>query len=369
MEQQAKAPIKLHFALSLLLACPFASAQDSTAVSQPKPLTISAYAEVYLAHDFDKPANGRRPDFLYNFDRHGRPSLNLGYAKASYTKGAVRANLALAAGTYMESNYAAEPDILGHLLEANLGVRLDRNGRWWLDAGVMPSHIGFEFAVGKDDWTLTRSLVAENSPYFETGVRLGYTTETGDWQFAVLALNGWQRIHFRDGYTGVSIGTQATYKPSDKVTLNHSAFFGTDTPDTARLFRQYHNIYGIFQLDPKLGLIAGVDIGWQQRSPNGKGMNAWASPVAILRYSPKEKWAMAFRAEYYGDPDGVIVATGTPNGFRTRGMSLNVDYKPIRKMMLRVEGRLLRSRDAIFMKDGQAKNSNASIAVSVAVSL
>jgi hypothetical protein len=233
----------------------------------------------------------------------------------------------------------------------------------------MPSHIGFESAVGKDDWTLTRSLVAENSPYFETGVKLGYTSEKGDWQFALLALNGWQRIRFRDGYTGVSFGTQATWKPSDKVTLNHSAFFGNDTPDTARLFRQYHNLYGVFQLDPKLGLIAGVDIGWQERSPDGKGMNAWASPVAILRYSPKEKWAMALRAEYYADPDGVIVATGTPNGFRTRGMSLNLDHKPIRKMMLRVEGRLLRSRDAIFMKDGQAKNSNASVAVSVAVSL
>ena len=359
--------ISLGLILSILYSS--AQAQDSASASKPKSLTFSAYAEAYFVHDFDRPANGKRPDFLYNFDRHGKPSLNLGFAKASYAKGAVRANLALAAGTYMGSNYAAEPGILRHLLEANMGVRLDRNGRWWLDAGVMPSHIGFESAVGKDDWTLTRSLVAENSPYFETGVRLGYTTEKGDWQFAVLALNGWQRIHFRDGYTGISIGTQATYKPSDKVTLNHSAFFGNDSPDTARLFRQYHNLYGIFQLDPKLGLIAGFDIGWQERSPDGKGMNVWASPVAILRYSPKKKLAMAFRAEYYGDPDGVIVVTGTPNGFRTRGMSLNVDCMPFEKLLLRLEGRLLKSRDPIFNKEGQPKDRNPSVAMSAAFSL
>ena len=166
------------FLLFLLFSCPIlVLAQDSTAVSKPKPLTFSAYAEGYFAHDFDRPANGDRPAFFDHFDRHGKFSLNFGFAKASYAKGAVRANLALESGTYIESNYASEPGMLGHLLEANLGVRLDRNGRWWLDAGVMPSHIGFESNLGKDNWALTYSMVTDNSPLYETGVKLAYSTE------------------------------------------------------------------------------------------------------------------------------------------------------------------------------------------------
>jgi hypothetical protein len=358
------------FLLFLLFSGPIPGlAQDSSVVSKPKPLTFSAYAEGYLVHDFDRPVNGDRPGFFDNFDRHGKLSLNLGFAKASYAKGAVRANLALAAGTYMESNYASEPGMLGHLLEANLGVRLDRNGRWWLDAGVMPSHIGFESNLGKDNMTLTTSIVSDNLPLYETGVMLGYSTEKGDWQFALLALRGWQRIYLPAGYSMVSLGSQITYKPNDRLTLNHSAFFGTDTPDSARLFRQYHNLYGIFQLDPKLGLTVGFDIGWQQRTPHGDGSNAWLSPVAILRYRPTDRWAMALRGEYYGDPAGVIVATGTPNGFRTRGMSMNVDCKPFEKLLLRLEGRLLKSRDPIFTQEGRPKDRNAAVTMSVSIIL
>jgi hypothetical protein len=40
----------------------------------------------------------------------------------------------------------------------------------------MPSHIGFESVISADCWTLTRSLLAENSPYYETGMRLEATS-------------------------------------------------------------------------------------------------------------------------------------------------------------------------------------------------
>ena len=356
--------------LFLLFSCPILlRAHDSLAVARPKPLTLTSYAEFYYVYDFHRPVNGNRPGFFKNFDRHGELSLNLGFAKASYAKGAVRANLALATGTYMESNYASEPGILGHLLEANLGVRLDKNGRWWLDAGVMPSHIGFESIMSQDNWALTNSIVTDNSPLYGTGVKLGYSTEKGDWQFAILGLNSWQRIFLPAGYSMASLGSQITYKPNNRLTLNHSAFFGTDTPDTARLFRQYHNLYGIFELDPKLGLTAGFDIGWQEKSPHGNGSNAWFSPVAILRYRPTDQWAMAFRAEYYGDPSGVIVAIESPNGFRTSGMSLNIDYMPVEKRLLRLEGRLLKSRDPIFTHEGKLKDSNGSVVLSFSIIL
>lgn len=58
----------------------------------------------------------------------------------------------------------------------------------------MPSHLGFESAVGIDCWNLTRSILAENSPYYETGIKLNYTNKKQDLYIAFHLLNGWQKI-------------------------------------------------------------------------------------------------------------------------------------------------------------------------------
>ena len=89
----------------------------------------------------------------------------------------------------------------------------------------MPSHIGWEGAVSKDDWTLTRSVAADNSPYFESGVKIGYTSKNEQWYLSALILNGWQRIHRVDGNSTPAFGTQITYKPSSKITHQQQHFY------------------------------------------------------------------------------------------------------------------------------------------------
>lgn len=357
----------------LLIAAGTAAAQNNTpdsTINKPaaSPLTFSGYAEGYYSYDFNRPSNNTKPGFLYNYNRHNEFNLNLGFVKAAYATDRVRANIALAVGTYMNANYAAEPGTLKNVYEANAGYKLSAKKNLWLDIGILPSHIGFESAIGKDNWTLTRSLLAENSPYFESGARLTYTTDNGKWTVAALALNGWQRITRIDGNSLMSYGTQVYYKPSSKVTLNWSTFIGTDKPDTTRQWRYFNNLYGIFQLSSKVGLITGFDIGTEQSAKGSSKMNAWYSPIAILRIMPTDKWAVALRGEYYSDKRGVIIATGTPNGFKTGAASLNVDYMPIPNVALRLEGRTFFSRDAIFTKGNTTTSTNTAITFSTAIS-
>lgn len=105
-------------------------------------------------------------------------------AKVNYSKENIRGNFALMAGTYPQYNMSAEQGLLQNVYEANVGVKISKNHNLWIDAGIMPSHIGFESAIGKDCQTLTRSILAENSPYYEAGVKIGYTSESenGIWQ-------------------------------------------------------------------------------------------------------------------------------------------------------------------------------------------
>ncbi|THU40274.1 porin [Niastella caeni] len=339
-------------------------AQDTTKGK----LSISGYAEAYYSYDLNKPTDNNRPSFLYSHNRSNEFNINLAFVKGSFSAERARANLALAAGTYMNANYGAEPGVLKNVFEANVGFKLSKNNNLWLDMGIMPSHIGFESAISKDCRTVTRSLVAENSPYYESGAKINYTTKNGKWLLSAMALNGWQRIQRVAGNSLMSWGTQVQFKPSGNVLLNYSTFLGTDKPDSARLWRYFHNLYGIIQLSDKVEAILGFDIGQEQVAKGSNDTHTWYAPVAILRYLPVKQWAIAVRGEYYNDEHCIIVVTGTENGFQTTGVSANIDYMPVKNIALRLEGRLLNSKDNIFIKKENSASNNSAVTFSAAVS-
>lgn len=325
-----------------------ANAQETT-----KPLTFSGYVETYYSYDFSNPANHEKSAFLYNHNRHNELNLNLGLLKASYNTDKIRANIGVMVGTYAQYNLAAEQGLLKNIYEANAGVKISKKSNVWIDAGIMSSHIGFESAIGKDDWNLTRSLLAENSPYYESGIKLSYTSANEKWYLTGLVLNGWQRIQRVSGNQTPAFGTQLTYKPHSNITLNWSTYIGNEQPDSVSKWRYFNNLYGQFQLNEKLGFIAGFDFGFEQKVHKSLTYNTWLTPVLIARFAATDKIRIAARAEYYQDKNGVIISTNTPNGFQTFGYSLNFDYAIIDNLLWRIEGRVFDSKDKIFADKNQ----------------
>lgn len=346
----------------------FAHAQTDTATTPESPLKITGYAEIYYLYDFGAPENNTRPGFVYSHNRHNEVSLNLGFVKANYEKGNVRANLAIMAGTYGNANLATEEGIMKNIYEANAGVKLSKTKNLWIDAGIFASHIGFESAISKDCWALTRSIQADNSPYYESGAKLSYTTDNGKWFVSGLVLNGWQRIKRVDGNKTLAFGHQVTYKPNASILLNSSSFIGNDKPDIDKRMRYFHNLYGVFQLNEKWGLTAGFDIGAEQKEKGSDSYNSWYSPVVIAKYKVSDKVNIAARGEYYADKNGVIIATDTPNGFKTFGYSVNFDYNIYDNVVWRVEARSLNSKDEIFVENGNPTKQNFAATTSLAIS-
>lgn len=345
------------------------ASMGSIAFAQEAPgFKVSGYIETYYGYDFNKPADNNRPGFVYSHNRHNEANLNLGFLKGSYTDNSVRANLAIMAGTYTNANLAAEPGVLKNIYEANVGVKLSKSGNLWLDAGIFASHIGFESAISKDCWVLTRNIASENTPYYESGAKLTYSTADGKLTVAALYLNGWQRMTRQNGNSAPAGGVQLTWKPSGMITLNYSNYLGTEGPDSVRVRRLYHNLYGIFQLTNQFGLTLGLDYGTQQKEKGKDGHHEVISPVAIAQYKLNPQWAVAGRFEYYEDKQGMIISSGTPNGFQTSGYSMNVDYAPVSHAVIRLEGKLYDSKDKIFLRNQQPVNHNASITASIAVS-
>jgi hypothetical protein len=356
--------------------------QATTPAAPIAGLTMSGYVEAYYTHDFTAPKTDQeRPGFLYNHKRNREININLAFLKAAYVTERLRANLALQVGTYAQYNYAAEQGLLKNVFEANAGVKLAKNRDLWLDAGIFTSHIGFESAISKDCWTLTRSILAENSPYYLSGAKLTYNTPSGKWTLLGSVLNGWQRIAKLPGYSGMAVSTQVQYRPSSMLTLNWSSFLGSDRPDSLRQGRFFNNLYAIINPAGRFGVILGFDVG-SDRKPvvdtrtgqrASSGSYVWYSPVVIARLAVGERSRVAGRIEYYDDKNGVIIGTGTgspgrASGFQTLGYSLGYDYAILPNALFRVEGKVYDSKDAIFSTSNGLSKTNTSLTTSLAIS-
>ena len=64
------------------------------------------------------------------------------------------------------------PDLARNIQEAYVGYRV--TDKLWIDEGIYFSHIGFESWISRDNWTYTRSLDAEFTPYYQSGVKATY---------------------------------------------------------------------------------------------------------------------------------------------------------------------------------------------------
>lgn len=329
-----------------------------------KPIKLSGYLESYYSYDFMRPVNNEKPDYNYNYKKHNQLNVNLAFVKASYQAKRLRSNLAFMTGNYAMYNLSAEPNWAKPIFEANVGVKLIRDKDLWLDAGVMPSHIGFESAVGSDCWNLTRSILAENSPYFESGIKLNYTNKKQDVYVAMHLLNGWQKIAITDGSQKPSVGIQVNYKPSSSLTLNYSNFMGTvNTPGT-NAFRTFHNVYAIYDASPKYGFIFGFDIGTQKVV--GTKTLVWYTPVLISKINLGTKSKIAARLEYYSDKQQIIIPTATSGGYQTFGASINYDYQISPKILWRSELKRYDSKDPIFKYvQSRSKQTSATMALIV----
>jgi hypothetical protein len=337
--------MKKAFFLFIVFFATEAMAQEDTI----KKVLFEGYADVYYGWDFRNPRNHLRPGYLYNHNRHNEVNLNLAILRGSYTDGRARAAIAVMAGTYAQYNLAHEQQLLRHIFEANVGVKLSRNKNLWLDAGVFPSHIGFESVIQFDNWTLSRSILAENSPYYEAGARITYISPNEKLTLMGLALNGWQRITRIRGQQTPGLGHQLQYRFNKNFFINSSSFVGNENQRRIRFTRFFHNFYGIYERN-RFGLITGIDVGMERV---GRNIDFWYAASIIGKYSITDRFGIAARYEYYEDPNNVIIAERPYFDFRIRGVSFNTDYLIRDNVIWRVEWRYLderwrRANQAIF---------------------
>lgn len=314
-------------------------------------VTFGGFADGYYAYDFNRPQNFDRA-YTTQPARHNEFNINLAFVEAKLDAPRIHGRLALQAGTSVQANYAGEPTVgsisgpsLSRFIqEAFAGYKVTNN--LWIDGGIFFSHIGNESFISRDNWTYSRSLIADYTPYYEAGVRAVWQptstlTATG------VVVNGWQNIS--ETNSSKAVGLRLDYTPVSTVTLSYDNFVGNEQPDSvlSRL-RVFNELIAKFQVSPRLGVVASGDYGVQRR-PDGRGSDTWHGGAVIARYQATPAVALNGRVEYFGDPGQVLITVPTgAAGFRSTGASIGVDITPEPRFLWRTELRGFGAHDPVF---------------------
>jgi hypothetical protein len=370
----------------VLAAVAVLTVNSSRAVGQAAPtdstprVSVGGFVDGYYAWDFGRPVSRDRSfaggtPFTTQPARHNEFNVNLAFVELKLEAPHYRGRLALQTGTSVQSNYSGEPTtgtVSGPSLsrvvqEAVVGVQLKPT--LWVDAGIFFSHMGMEGWISRDNPTYTRSLVAEYSPYYQSGAKLTWMP-SAKVTAQLNVVNGWQNIS--ENNQGKGAGIRVDVQPNASTTLSYYNFVSQESGTRLRTF----NGVGMKQTRGRVTLLGEIDGGTQSRGTTGvtsDGTSSWLGGVAIVRVQTTPRVALSLRAEGYADRDQVIIATGAiddvPNApFRGAGGSIGVDVAPYPRVLWRSELRALHTKDAIFPNGSNAARSgNALVVTSLAL--
>lgn len=342
--------------LLLLIAVVNVNAQaDSSGTGDPFITNTLFYSEFYSSVELNH-STELRPDFVYSHKRLNGVAPNLILLKITHGNSRFRLNAGAMIGDYATYNLASEKGIAQQIFEANAEARLSKRKSIWLTMGIMPSHIGVESAIGLNCMTLTRSIVADNSPYYETGAKISYTSPNEKWTIAALLLNGWQRINVPVIKVQPAAGTQINFVPNENFAMSWNSYSGIVNSG----FRFYNNVYVVLSNKRKISFVVSADFGVQK---SDSSLNSYFSPVLLIGYKLNSTTKTTLRLESYHDPKASIIPSAA--GFKANSISLNLDWQPIPNFMLRGEYKYGNSPLNNF--NGESQSSLLTLAVIVSV--
>jgi hypothetical protein len=334
--------------------------------------TVGGFVDGYYAWDFNRPPLFDR-QYTTQPARHAEFNINLAYVDLKLDASRYRGRLALQFGTSVQSNYAGEsrignvsgPSVSQFIQEATAGYRLTPT--LWIDGGVFFSHIGYEGWISRDNIAYTRSLIADFSPYYQSGVKATWSAlPTVTATFALV--NGWQVVSNYN--TPPAAGIRLDVAASPKLTLTYDNFIGNMAADSAEMrLRVYHDFVAQYTPNDRWRFATALAFGSQSNSTPTGGIATWWGGASFAKYRATSALSLVGRIERYSDPQQVIVSTGVASGFQTNGASIGADVTLGPVLLWRSEVRRLWSDAAVWQahRAGQMVRGNALAVSSLAV--
>lgn len=329
----------------------------------PEGLTINGYADAYISWDNDESGSLRRFSSIAPYRDEFK--LNLVSISARYADEKVRGNAVIHFGDIPLVNWPSDNRFIQ---EANVGVQPVKN--LWIDAGYFLTHIGGEGIVPKNNYFTSLTLCTFAEPFFQSGVRFSYSpSEKFTGQLHIL--NGYNV--FTDNNYNKSVGLTLDYKPGKKVEFIYNNIIGNEMPaGTPGKTRVYNNLVVKYIPSSKIEALLCADFCLQEKSKlNDTSASAnMFSGFAAIRYKLHKNFSVSLRAEYFQDKDGFMLGTfsnpesGINEGLTASGGSIALEYNPVDFSYFRIESRILKPTNKIFINNDGTIDSRIEVILS-----
>lgn len=330
----------LYIAAVLLAGVALAARADDP----PAPIVVHGWVDGYYAWNSD------HPEPKVNFfsgtgtTAHHADQLALNVAALDISRDAkpFGFHLTLVGGDSADVVHAGEPHPHRHpirnVFQASISYNAPLGKGLLLEAGVYPSHIGFEGFFTRDNWNYTRSWLGELSPYYQSGVKASYAWND-HWSGRIDVLRGWQLIG--DNNSAPSLGTQIAYSDA-RLSASFNTFAGPELPNDRTHLRLLGDIVATYKATSKWSLGTSIDRG-RQAYPGDVAAN-WLGAGVYSRYAIDDRHALAARLERFRDPDAGI------SGFAQTLTEATLTYEvhPHPHLILKFEGRRDHSTAPVF---------------------
>lgn len=320
---------------SLLLGQADAPASSEDKKEESPRLKVEAGVDTYYGFNFNHPADHASffPGTGTTAKRADEFSVNLASLGVSLEPAPVGFRILFGAGTAMEVVHSGEPEGVATGLNVWRYVQQASaqfvHGPLTLEAGIYPSHIGFETFQSQNNWAYTRGWMGELSPYYQTGLKAAWAFNSR-WSAQLHLVNGWQLIG--DNNRGKSVGTQVAYS-GERLSFSFNTLIGPELPGDNAHWRFFGDTVVTLKATDALQVTLTVDAGLQQRPVVGDA--TWLAGGAHARYQLSRPVALAARAEVFHDGEGAISGTAQTLVEGT----LTLEVKPAEHLVLKLEAR------------------------------
>lgn len=307
-------------------------------------LKVNAYLEAFYNITQRNGNINSMPDLYVNHSDLNQLSINTAIIDFNFSKSRLRANAGLMSGAYSKYNYSGFDYDYKNIYQLNIGFELSKKHDIWLDAGIMPSHIGAETIIGSDNMTLTRSLNAESTPYYETGLKLSKMSKDKKLNIALMYLNGWQTIRKSSFYHNV-FGSSLVFKDNkNNIGWNTILIHDIDARTLANDII-FNNFYYKRNINNKLNVFLGYDLMANTYNINSRMLN-WTTATIIIYYKFNTKHSIALRAEQYKNYSENLaqgLLSYMPYNIDYLSASINHDFRFNNSLMFRSELKYLKT--------------------------
>lgn len=257
-----------------------------------------------------------------------------------------------------------EVDLFQAYAEALLPVGNGLNVKF----GKFTTAHGAEVVASKDNWNFSRSfLFGYAEPVTHTGVRLSYPF--ADWFTALVGVNqGWDIVD--DNNTGKSIEWQGSFIPTPNTSFSVTGMHGPEQAGDNRDDRHLLGIVAGWNPTDRLSLKLAYDYGHEQDAVVEDTESAsWQGVAGYARYQFNDWYALAGRAEFFNDEDGV--RTGVRTGARAAAsvnlweLTLTNEFKVYKDLITRLEYRHDHASDAVFAAGSSFDNTQDTLSAEV----